>query len=420
MSSGIQQTRPQNRREFMRTLEIPYVPSEGVPPPIFSEPQKLGQPEFNRAFEYSIKPTDDKIFSVGIKDIDDAVMYYFNEVLKPNVIQNNTRMNVPVLYGTPENWKSVQADGFYRDQKSKLMAPLIMFKRNTVTQNRTLGNKIDSNKAHNLQFFEKKYTNRNIYSNFNVLNSRIPETEYLVSITPDYVTVEYTCMVWTYFVEQMDSLIEAFNFASRSYWGDPDRFLFYSSIESFQDNISYDIGDDRLVRNTFNLTLNGYLIPDIEMSKIAGMSKAYGASRVIFGLETTSGTETASTTAKKAAIKGKGALLNDSVNNVYNISTGTLNPATLTYLATNKQLQGTFVNVSTVTFSGIWLSAPAGLPATNVDNFSFFVNGIFVEKTAIVSFVTDGISTSTLTVNNTALGFNFDAQDLILGIGKFA
>jgi hypothetical protein len=420
MSRGIQETRPQNRREFMKTLEMPYAPSEGTTSQVFSEPQKLGQPEFNRALEYSIKPTDSKIFSVGIKDIDDAVMYYFNEVLKPHVIQNNTRVNVPVLYGTPENWKSVQADGFYRDQKGKLLAPLIMFKRNSVTQNRTLGNKIDGNKANNLQFFEKKYTSRNAYSNFNVLNSRVPETEYMVSITPDYVTVEYTCMVWTYFVEQMDTLIEAFNFASRSYWGDPNRFLFYSSIESFQDNLSYDIGDDRLVRNTFNLTLNGYLVPDIEMSKIAGMSKSYGLSKLVFGLETTSGTETASTSAKKSAATGKSISARDSVNIVYNISTGTLNPATLRYLAANKQLQGTFVNASTMTFSGTWLSAPSGLPATSIDNFSFFANGNFIEKSAIVSFTTDGIGTSTLVINPSLLGYSFDSGDLVLGIGKFA
>jgi hypothetical protein len=420
MSRGIQETRPQNRREFMKTLETPYAPSEGTPSQVFSDPQKLGQPEFNRALEYSIKPTDGKIFSVGIKDIDDAVMYYFNEVLKPYVIQNNTRVNVPILYGTPENWKSVQADGFYRDQKGKLLAPLIMFKRNTVTQNRTLGNKIDGNKANNLQFFEKKYTSRNEYSNFNVLNSRVPETEYMVSITPDYVTVEYTCMVWTYFVEQMDTLIEAFNFASRSYWGDPNRFLFYSSIESFQDNLSYDIGDDRLVRNTFNLTLNGYLVPDTEMSKIAGMSKSYGASKLVFGLETTSGTETASTAARASGTKSKSALVKDSVNIVYNISTGTLNPATLTYLSTNKQLQAIFVNTTTVIFTRPWLTAPDGLPATSVDNFTFFANGNFIEKSAIVSFTTDGVNTSTLVINPSLLGYSFDSGDLILGIGKFA
>jgi len=418
MAGGIQQTRPKSRREFMKSLETPYV--QQSPDPVFTEPQKLGQPEINRALEYSLKGDKDKIFSVGIKDIDDAVMYYFTQVLKPAVVQNNTKTNVPILYGTPENWKSVQADGYYRDQKGELMAPLIMFKRNSVTQNRTLGNKLDGNQAHNLQFFQKKYSQRNIYSNFAALNNRSPETEYLVSITPDYVTVEYTCMVWTYFVEQMDSLIESLNFASRSYWGDPNRFLFYSNIETFTDTLSYDLGDDRLVRNSFNLTLNGYLIPDTEMSKVAGASKSYGISKLIFGLETTSGTETSSTAAKKTGSPAKGALINDSVSNVYNISAGSVSPLLLSYLNTSKQIHGTYIDNATITFNSSWLTAPTGLPATSVDSFSFFVNGNFVEKSAIISFTTDGVSTSTMIIDPVLLGYGFDSTDTILAIGKFA
>jgi len=417
MAGGIQQTRPQTRREFMKTLEMPYV--QQSPDPVFTLPQKLGQPEFNRALEYSLKDSDDKVFSVGIKDIDDAVMYYFTEVLKPAVVQNNTRVNVPVIYGNPENWKSVQDDGYYRDQKGKGMAPLIMFKRNSVTQNRNLGNKLDGNKAHNLQFFEKKYSARNQYSNFAVLNNRSPEKEYLVSITPDYVTVEYTCMIWTYFVEQMDSLIESFNFASRSYWGDPKRFLFYSNIDSFTDTISYDLGDDRLVRNSFTLTLNGYLVPDIEMSKIAGASKSYGISKLVFGLETTSGTETATTAAKKVGSPAKGALINDSVNNVYNVTNGgSVDPNILTYLNLNKQVVGTATNATTATFANGWVSAPSGLPPTSVDNFTFFVNGSLVDRAAIVNF-TQGGGISTLVINPTILEYSLDAGDYIVAIGKF-
>lgn len=418
MAGGIQQTRPQTRREFMKTLETPYV--QQSPDPVFTLPQKLGQPEFNRALEYSLKDSDDKVFSVGIKDIDDAVMYYFTEVLRPAVVQNNTRVNVPVIYGNPENWKSVQDDGYYRDQKGKGMAPLIMFKRNSVTQNRNLGNKLDGNKAHNLQFFEKKYSARNQYSNFAVLNNRSPEKEYLVSITPDYVTVEYTCMIWTYFVEQMDSLIESFNFASRSYWGDPKRFLFYSNIDSFTDTISYDLGDDRLVRNSFTLTINGYLIPDTEMSKIAGASKSYGVSKLIFGIETTSGTETATVAAKKAGSPAKGALINDSVNNVYNVNIngGSVDPAILAYLNTNKQVTGSYATPTTATFNNAWYTAPSPLTTTDA-NFSFFINGSFVDRAAIVSFTQAG-SVSTLTIDPAKLEYSLDAGDYIVAIGKFS
>jgi hypothetical protein len=413
MAGGIQQTRPKTRREFMQTLEMPY--AQQSPDPVFTEPQKLGQPEFNRALEYSLKNDKEKVFSVGIKDIDDAVMYYFTQVLKPSVVQNNTRVNVPIMYGTPENWSSVQADGYHRDQKGKGLAPLIMFKRNSVTQNRNLGNKID---GQNIQFFQKKYSARNIYSNFAVLNNRSPETEYLVSITPDYVTVEYTCMVWTHFVEQMDSLIESFNFASRSYWGDPTRFLFYSNIDSFTDTLSYDLGDDRLVRNSFTLTINGYLVPDTEMSKIAGASKSFGVSKLIFGLETTD--SVSGSISNKNPLKGNvknTVQISDSMNVTYNVISG-VDTVTLNYLITNKQVIATSKTNNTATFPSGWLSAPSGLPATSQDSFTFFVNGNFVEKTAIISF-TDNGTTSTLTLNTTILGYELDINDLVLGIGKF-
>jgi hypothetical protein len=275
----------------MNKLIVPYDKSEGNKNTVFSEPTKLGQPEKNRAKQISVKTSTDKDFYIGMKDFVEAVMYYFDNVLKLSVVQNNNRVPVPILYGSPENWKTVQKDGYYRDKDGKLFAPLIMFKRSSTTPNRNLGNKLDGNSVHNLQLFEKAYSKRNFYSNFNVLNSRSPEKEYIASITPDYVTVEYECMIWTYTVEQMDKLIEALNFASRSYWGDPNRFQFYSQIEAFSDSLTYEVGEDRAVKSSFNLTLNGYLIPDSINKSLANANIYYGVSNVIFTLETATSTE---------------------------------------------------------------------------------------------------------------------------------
>ena len=416
---AIQKVRPENRREFMSKLVGPaYDPKEGTVPKPFSEPAKLGQPEENRAYQISVKGDKEKDFYIGIKDIDEALMYYFNNVLKLSVVQNNARVNVPVIYGTPENWKSVQADGYYRDENAKMMAPLLMFKRTSITQNRNLGYKLDGNLAHNLQTFETKFNKRNFYSNFNILNSRSPEKKYVVSVTPDYVTVEYECILWTYFVEQMDKLIEALNFASRSYWGDPNRFQFLSSIETFTDTISYDIGENRAVRTNFNLTLNGYLIPDTINKKLANANVYYGVSKIVFGLETADSKEEFTAAVKKPSKKGgaKPVLLNDSVNNVNYITSAQFDPAIVTYLNTNKSVTGTVVNSSTVTFANSWLAAPAGMPATSASNFTFFVNGQFVEPTSITSF-TDG---STLVLNTAALGYELEANDVVLAIGKFS
>lgn len=414
---SIQVVRPENRKEFMSRLVGPaYAPNEGTVQKPFSEPTKLGQPEQNRAYEISERKDGDKDFTIGIKDVDEALLYYFNNHLKLSVVQNNSKVTVPVIYGTPENWKSVQLDGYYRDQNEKLMAPLLMFKRSSVTQNRNLGYKLDGNQAHNVQLFRKGFSKRNVYNNFNILNNRVPETKYVVSATPDYITVEYQCIIWTYFVEQMDKLIEQLNFASRSYWGDPNRFLFYSSIESFEDSITYDIGDNRAVRTNFNISLNGYLIPDSLNKKLATPGNAYGISRVVFGLETSTGTEEFGVKVKKGRGGAKPVTLTDSTNIVVNQTL--ISSQQASYLNTNKTVVGTFSTVNTVIFPNGFLTAPSGLPSTSVINFTFFINGQYVEASSIISF-SDNITTSTLVLNTNTLGYELESSDVIIGIGKF-
>lgn len=278
--------RPQNRREFMNKLIVPADRQYGNPNIVYSDPFKPGQPEFNRAYETAFDPTGDKKFSIGIKDIDEAIMYYFTNALKLTVYQNNGTVLVPIIYGSPEKWKSIQRDGYYRDGAAKIMSPLLVFKRSSVVQNRTLGNKLDGNAAKNVQLFEKLFSKRNIYDNFNVLQNQKPEKEYKIIVTPDYVTVNYSCIMWTNFVEQMDKLIEAVNFASNSYWGDPDSFQFRTMTETFTDAQVYDQGEDRLVRTEFDLTVNGYLIPDSLNAYLAQLSaKTYNICKIVFTTE---------------------------------------------------------------------------------------------------------------------------------------
>ena len=53
----------------------------------------------NRAKQVSRKNDEVKNLVIGIKDIDEAIYYYFNEVLQPTVIQNAKAVKVPLVYG---------------------------------------------------------------------------------------------------------------------------------------------------------------------------------------------------------------------------------------------------------------------------------------------------------------------------------
>ena len=58
----------------------------------------------NRGKDLSFKDNKVKDISVGLEDVDQAIQYYFDNVIRPNVIQNGSRIAVPVLYGDAEKW----------------------------------------------------------------------------------------------------------------------------------------------------------------------------------------------------------------------------------------------------------------------------------------------------------------------------
>ena len=216
----------------------------------------------------------------------------------------------------------------------------------------------------------------------------------------------------------MDKLIESLNFSSRSYWGDPNKFQFYSQIETFSDSITYDVGEDRAIKTAFTLTLSGYLIPDSVNKKLANANRYYGASQILFGMETATSEEQQQANMRKVEPKKLSRVLTaDSIN--YTVSTGGVDVETLIYLTANLQVIGTFVNQTEATFNKAWAIAPAGLPTNNIDNFNFFINGQYLERNAIISWTDDGLSTSTLVIDPAVLSFSFDSTDLILAVGKF-
>jgi hypothetical protein len=165
--------------------------------------------------------------------------------------------------------------------------------------------------------------------------------------------------------------------------------------------------------------MNGYVIPDSINREVASANRAFSNTQVVFGLEVANSKEQFTANLNKptrATIAAVSA--NDSVNVTVNQTITNVANSTLVYINTNKQLTGTFVNQSTVTFPAGWIVAPTGLPATSVDNFTFFCNGQFIEKPNIVSF-TELNGVSTLVVDPALLQYGFEVTDEVVAIGKF-
>lgn len=381
------------------------------------------KPELNdelvRGEQISRKEDNVKDFSVGLQDIDESILFYFNNVIKPNVIQAGENIKVPIIYGSPERWAAVQKDGFYRDKNQKILVPLIMFQRDSIENNRNLGNKLDGNEVNLFQIVEKTYTQRNQYDRFSAINNRIPQRELYATVIPDYVTITYNCIVWTNYIEQMNKLVESINFASDAYWGDKNRFKFRARINNFNTQTELNLGEDRAIKTTFSIVMNGYIVPNsINKYMATKLSKLYSKCQVVVNFETVSNTENNINN----EIKERGFVGVDS----YNVNTTPTTTVTnnipmdiVTYLNTNKAVLATSSTSITATFPNGFLTAPSGLPSTSISNFTFFINGQYIEPAGLVSFVDNGNNTCTLTIDPTEVGFNIESTDEVVGIGKF-
>ena len=255
--------------------------------PVKNFPNPDNRPSINKGRLTTRKDDTVQDISIGLQDHDEAIAYYFNNVIKPSVIINGNRTNVPIMYGAPERWKGVQKDGYFRDKEGKLQVPLIMYKRDSVDRRRDLGNKLDANNPQLYYTFQEKYSKRNTYDNFSVLQGRKPQKEMYTVVVPDYVILSYTCTIWTDFIAQMNKLIENINYTSDTYWGNSERFKFNATIDSYSNQTEVNQGEDRVVKSNFTLKIQGYLIPDNLNKHIKGanMRKAYSRSIVTFNPE---------------------------------------------------------------------------------------------------------------------------------------
>lgn len=238
----------------------------------------------NRGYQYSRSKKDKvKNITVTLKDIDSAVIYYLENVIRPSVEDNGENLKVPIVYGSMERWKSIKRDGFLRDKKGKTITPLIMFKRNTIDVNKNMPiDKLDANNPHMFYTFEKKFSKNNIYDRLDAQIGVISQRQYYNVSMPDYVTLNYSFTIWTSYIKQMNGIIEKLNYSDGAYWGDPEKMRFRSIIDSFDD--ATEIGDtERLVRTNFNLTIMGYLLSEKDNDNKPTTNKFLTPQKVTFG-----------------------------------------------------------------------------------------------------------------------------------------
>lgn len=406
--------RPKTEAEILDSAIVPSDPSIGKP----------DIHKYQRGNDSSMRGEEIKSISVGIEDIDSALLYYFDNVIKPYVINEGTKQNIPVIFADGERWKTAQRDGQYRDKEGRIQFPVITLKLDAMDKDRSLTNKLDGNVANVYSTYQKKYTQKNQYDNFSVLTNRTPVREFYNVVVPDYYKITYSCAVFTSFREDLNRIIEAISYRADSYWGQPGKFQFKTKIDTIPFTSQIADGEDRRFISTFTITMNGYLTPNnIDRFLATEKFKYRGKTQVLFTLEASSqdveavqfGAAAFGKVAKTSYIP-EGVTVNSTIQNV-----SILDTLVIDYLNTSVTEKADYMTYNTARFDNTTIKQPptsSNLPPTSLVDFRFFVNGLHVDDFSIVSFIQSG-SATLLTVDTGSLGYPLDNGDEVIAVGKF-
>ena len=243
----------------------------------------MAKKNINRAEQVN-RTGDGPNITMGLYEIDSVIKYYFDNVVVPTVNTEDGPLAVPVIYASPERWKNIQKSGLLRDSKGMIQLPAIAYKR-TSFERKLIGSKVDINNPL-VQSFQTSYSSKNTYDNFEVLNGRKPVGTYHNVVVPDYITLQYESVIWTDYITQLNTIIEDVNYASNQYWGN-DKFKFLARIDSFATDLTVDAGTDRVNKATFNVVMNGYVIPNnIQKALSKHNPKTFSPAVITVGTET--------------------------------------------------------------------------------------------------------------------------------------
>ena len=238
------------------------------------------RPDLNRANEIKSTKGDLKQ-SITLFDVDYAMMTYLEDTVLPNVNDNGKALKIPVIYGNAERWKGARRDGVFRDSKGKIQLPLMMLRRTSITKDETM----QMPNRHLSYQGITKWSKDNRYDRFTALGGNVKPKYEIYKITmPEYVEVNYDCMCWTSYTEQLNQVIEQLNFAS-SYWGDKEKFKFKTSVGEF--NVINEVGEgtERINRVEFSLNVRAYLLPE-KFDGESPIKKFMSTKRVVVATET--------------------------------------------------------------------------------------------------------------------------------------
>ena len=359
-----------------------------------------------------------------VYDIDYALKWYIENEIRPQIDADKQLLSVPVVFSNGEKWDNVRRLGYLRDEKGMLQSPLIMLKRNSVGEKDTQRT-LDVNRGASGNYFvhRSKYNPKNKYEDelFPIpTNNSLAGSEivYVVDI-PKYVTVEYDMMLWCDFTTQLNSLVDQILPYGRFSWGNEGN-KFPTTIGQVSFETVNTVGEDRLVRATIPLTVQGTLLSEHEARK-STLRKMYSVKKLTFEQVIDVNVDIFSTTvvppqllqAQNVLVSGGSVVVSGGGG------TATIDLATMSYLTNLSDQIATYSSATTVTIAATAATNPVTSLAATKNEFNIYINGQYIDK---IAYTWTPVTTNTQTIifDTAILGYSIDPSDVIIINGRWA
>jgi hypothetical protein len=248
-----------------------------------------------------------------------------------------------------------------------------------------------------------KWSKKNRYDKFSILNGVTPTYELYDITMPDYVELNYECMAWTSYTEHMNSVIESLTFASDEYWGDKSKFKFYSTVTDY--NVVNEVNDnqERINRLEFSLNVKAYLLPE-KFASESTTKKSTSINRVVVTTET------------DLTADGRLESVLTTQSPYYD------NKDLVDYLSINNSDFLDYVSTNIFKIDNVKLiKTPAAFStviSTEYD-IKIYINGVRYYETTHYTYTISNLGTFTITFNQSNLGFDVINTDEVTITGKY-
>ena len=360
-----------------------------------------------------------------VYNIDFALKWFVENTIQPKITgPDNELIDVPVIYSNAEKWDSVRRLGYLRDEKGMLQSPLIILKRNSL-QERDQLKKLDVNRfiSGNSIIYKQQYNPRNSYLDqlYPIPSKQKEGSTEMYSINiPEYVDVEYDLLMWTDFTTQMNELVEQLMPYGGFAWGNESN-KYRTHIRTLSFETINTVGNDRLVRCTVPLTVNGTLLGEQEY-RLSTVQKKYSLKKLVWEFVIDVDEDIFGTTeVPQALLDVETRIISGGrvvISRTGDDSSLVIDANTMEYLTQLQEKTATVQNATTVTVNDAAGTNPVTLAAATKNEFNVYINGQYIDK-ALYTWTPTTSSPQTIVFDTTQLDYELDSNDIIIINGRW-